>query len=100
MQKFIVILRRMRPADFMPDLLAFAGTVLLAILFRWQARDIIWSLWISSLSFGYLWILAALTCAVIYTPGRQKLGAIFGGLFMAAFFTFHASSSPGVWCLL
>lgn len=89
MQKIFAILRRMTWADFGPDLLAFAGTVLCALVFRWQARDIIWSLWISSLSFGYLWLLAALTCAVIYTPSHKKIGAILGGLFLAAFFTFH-----------
>jgi hypothetical protein len=88
-QKLFAILRRMTWADFGPDLLAFAGTVVSALVFRWQARDLIWGLWISSFSFGYLWILAALTCAVIYTPGRKKIGAIFAGLFMAAFFTFH-----------
>ncbi|MCX7008607.1 MAG: DUF6498-containing protein [Kiritimatiellaeota bacterium] len=89
MKIIIAILQRLRPADYALDLLAFAGTVALALAFRWQAHDLIWSLWISSLSFGYFWLLAALTCSVIYTPGRKKIGAIIGGLFLAAFFTFH-----------
>ncbi len=79
----------MKFADFAPDLLAFAGTVVCALLFRWQARDLIWGLWISSFTFGYLWILTALVCAVVYAPGVKKLGALFSGLFLAAFFTFH-----------
>jgi hypothetical protein len=89
MQKLFAILRRMTWADFGPDLLAFAGTVICALLFRWQAKDLIWGLWISSFSLGYLWILTILICAVIFTPGWKRIGAIFGGLFMGAFFTFH-----------
>jgi len=53
MNQVIAILRRMEPADYVLDLLAFAGTVTLALVFRWRARDLIWSLWISSLSSGY-----------------------------------------------
>jgi hypothetical protein len=89
MQKIFAILRRMTWADFGPDLLAFAGTVLCALIFRWQAKDLIWGLWISSFTFGYLWLLGALTCTIIYSPGDKKIGALFGGLFLAAFFTFH-----------
>ena len=39
--------------DLALDLLAFAGTVACATIFRWEARDVIWGLWISSLTVGY-----------------------------------------------
>ena len=89
MNKLLAILRRMEPADYVFDLLAFAGTVTLALLLRWQAHDVIWSLWISSLTFGYAWLLAALTCSVIYAPGGKKIVAGISGLFLAFFFTVH-----------
>jgi hypothetical protein len=38
--------------DLALDLFAFAGTVACAIIFRWEARDVIWGLWISSLTVG------------------------------------------------
>jgi hypothetical protein len=89
MYKLLAILRRLQPADYALDLLAFAGTVALAIGFRWQARDLIWSLWISSLSFGFVWMLTAYLCALVCVPGKAKLAAAVGGLFLMAFFTFH-----------
>ena len=91
MQKFIDILRRMTWADFGPDLLAFAGTVFCALAFRWQARDIIWSLWISSLTFGYAWMLTAFIRAIVSADGWAKAGAAVGGLFTLTFFFLHFS---------
>lgn len=91
MIKLFAILRQMRPVDFLPDLLAFAGTVLCAILFRWQAHDLIWSLWISSLTFGYAWMLTAFIRAIVVASGRMKIVATLGGLFTLAFFVLHFS---------
>ena len=91
MPKFFAILRRMTWADFGPDLLAFTGTVVSALVFHWQARDIIWSLWISSLTFGYAWMLTAFIRRIIITPGLMKIAATFGGLFTLAFFVLHFS---------
>ena len=91
MTKLLAILRQMRPADFLPDLLAFAGTVLCALVFRWQAHDLIWSLWISSLTFGYAWMLAAFVRAIVTADGWAKLSAALGGLFTLTFFVLHFS---------
>ena len=45
--------------DLLPELVAFVVTFISAIVFRWDARDIIWGLWISSLCVGYAFIVAA-----------------------------------------
>jgi hypothetical protein len=89
MNNVIAILRRMEPADYVLDLLAFAGTVTLALVFRWQARDLIWSLWISSLSFGYALMFTAYFTGIARATGLAKLGAALGGLFTLVFILFH-----------
>lgn len=40
------------------DLVAFVVALAMAWYFRWQARDLIWSLWLSSVVFGYATILS------------------------------------------
>lgn len=49
----------MKRRDILIDLLAFAATVAIAAWQRWQARDIIWGLWISSLILGYSFIVTS-----------------------------------------
>ncbi|MCX8160784.1 MAG: hypothetical protein N3G18_07615 [Candidatus Saccharicenans sp.] len=46
--------------DWLLDLGLFLGTVLLAWLERWSASDLVWSLWISSLTLGYSYILVSI----------------------------------------
>ncbi len=94
--------------DAWPDALAFASGLTLAWLFEWQTRDLVWSLWLSSLLVGYAMIIWS-----IFRPGavmaariaREKphrdglvpvalLGAgagayLAGGLLLLAFFTVH-----------
>lgn len=90
-----------------PDALAFTAGLALAWFNRWQTKDLVWSLWLSSLVVGYAMIVWS-----IFGPGvlivtgawsdRAELageprgpmlagGAILlaGGLFMLAFFTVH-----------
>lgn len=85
-----------------PDALALAGGLALAWWLRWQVRDLVWSLWLSSLLVGY-----AMIVWMIFSPAlvveraaaedgasplaRTTLGGayLFGGLFLLAFFTFH-----------
>lgn len=81
----------------------FAITVFIAWLQHWQAVDIAWSMWISSLVTGYAWIVVT-----IVTSGHQLMhGETFEGrvpadmyrpplialipfgLFLLAFFTVH-----------
>lgn len=90
-----------------PDALAFAAGLGLAWRFGWQARDLVWSLWLSSLVVGYAMIVWS-----IFGPGafiatrawadrdlfrnqpKWPMAAggaalLVGGLFMLAFFTVH-----------
>ena len=47
-------------ADLIVDVTAFGVTVLLAIALHWQAKDLIWGLWISSLCVGYTHIVMSM----------------------------------------
>jgi hypothetical protein len=75
--------------DLALDLLAFAGTVVWATLFRWEARGIIWGLWVSSLTVGYATIVSTVVRGVRSVLGSYRLVAVLGGLGTLAFFTFH-----------
>jgi hypothetical protein len=88
--------------DFLPSLFAFSFGLGLAYFFRWETRDLVWSLWLSSLVIGYLTILSVLATGVVIAlrvtthedikPGH-RLPVIFCGvilgLFFLAFFSFH-----------
>jgi hypothetical protein len=91
------------------DLCAFAGGLGLARWEQWQARDLIWSLWLSSLVVGYcsiLWMIGRMAApawrelraaraqaastgtAVDRSPGAS-VGVLVVSAFMVPFFTFH-----------
>jgi len=85
-----------------PDALAGAGGLALAWCLHWQVRDLVWSLWLSSLLVGYamiVWmifgpVLAARWAAAAGGASPMEsatLGAAYwiGALFLLAFFTFH-----------
>lgn len=88
-----------------PDALAFGVGLALAWFNDWQTKDLVWSLWLSSLLVGYAMIvwdifgmpISALTTAVGGTRPAQSgdfslagTGIVFvGRLFMLAFFTVH-----------
>ncbi len=92
------------------DFAAFAGTVALASLQRWQAKDLVWSLWISSLILGYAFIVTsafsvffrpstpdtaasaarrALFAAFPVPPALVFLGKCLSVVFLLVFFTIH-----------
>jgi len=75
--------------DLSTDLLAFAGTVAVAAAFRWEARDVIWGLWISSLTVGYATIVSNIVRGVLSVAPRYRVPAVVGGLGALAFFTVH-----------
>ncbi|MCK4679795.1 hypothetical protein KAT82_01610 [bacterium] len=75
--------------DLALDLFAFAGTVACAIIFRWEARDVIWGLWISSLTVGYATIVSNVVRGVRGVLGNYKAVALVGGIGTLAFFTVH-----------
>lgn len=47
-----------KTAAYLPDLTAFAFTLALAWYLDWQATDLVWGLWLSSLMVGYLVMLS------------------------------------------
>lgn len=86
-------------SSFLLDIVLFAATVALSVYYGWTARDLLWSLWISSLTVGYCSILAGIgrnlvSGSVLYNasadagagknPERKKLQS--PGALMAAFF--------------
>lgn len=80
-------------SDAWPDVLAFAGGLGLAWLFQWETRDLVWSLWLSSLLVGYAMILWTIFSPVWRHHREGSTGAaaaaFAGGLFLVVFFTFH-----------
>ncbi len=94
-------------ASAWPDALAFAGGLALAWHFRWETRDLVWSLWLSSLVVGYAMIVWMLIRPVVVVGSRawgvrdslggEGMGSVLlagaaaglGGLFLLAFFTVH-----------
>lgn len=75
------------------DFGAFAAGLGLAWAFRWETRDLVWSLWLSSLVVGYAMILWS-SFAPVAMHAREGRGdraalAVAGGVLMLAFFTFH-----------
>jgi len=83
-------------------LLSFVLALGMAYYFKWQARDLVWSLWLSSLVFGYLTILSSLLAGVLgalsvafsgeLTKRELVAGSFIGGIgaaFFFGFFSFH-----------
>ncbi len=69
---------------------AFVLTVVFALLFRWEARDLIWGLWISSLCVGYAFIVKSIVTAILVRDSKIPLAAAVGaGVALLVFFTFH-----------
>ena len=104
-------LRNVHWTSAWPDALAFAVGLGAALLGGWTARDLVWSLWLSSLVVGYAMILwTVLRPALLIGQGAWRdrahvrlalaegggapaimVGsiAIVGSLFVVAFFTVH-----------
>ncbi len=96
-----------RWAQAWPDALAFGGGLALAWFGGWQTKDLVWSLWLSSLLVGYamiVWMIfsPALFIATNAWRDRALIGSqpvapaaaggallMVGGLFLLAFFTVH-----------
>ena len=85
-----------------PDLLGFAGGLALAYFLKWETKDLVWSLWLCSLTLGYLTLLSAIGAraylgvhAVRHPDFERKyfwpavLVGSFGGLFFLGFFSLH-----------
>jgi len=86
-----------RPIAILLDLLAFAAGLGMAWAFGWQAKDLVWGLWLSSLVVGYTTIVVGIGRGVFrglrspWEPG-DFLGfmlSLFLGGFLLTFFTIH-----------
>ena len=86
----------------LPDVAAFAAGLGVAWMLNWQTTDLVWSLWLSSLTLGYLSIVSVIGkgvyvgLAVVSNeqfPPQYRTRAILGGLatalFLLAFFSVH-----------
>jgi hypothetical protein len=78
----------------LPDLLALGYSLVLAWLLKWEVKDLVWGLWLSSFVVGYLTILLTIFGPIIHLAksgaGLKATGLVgLGGLFMLAFFTVH-----------
>ncbi len=82
-----------RWSDAWPDALAFAAGLALAWFFRWETRDLVWSLWLSSLLVGYAMILWSAFAPALLLAREDRVGAALaaavGGAATIAFFTVH-----------
>jgi hypothetical protein len=85
-----------------PDALALGGCLAMAWWFGWQVRDLVWSLWLSSLLVGYAMIVWKIFGPVLAiwrgaaadgrSAGAPATGVglyVVGGLLLLAFFTVH-----------
>ncbi|HUJ43045.1 MAG TPA: DUF6498-containing protein [Opitutaceae bacterium] len=83
-----------------PDAFAFGGGLALAWWFQWQVRDLVWSLWLSSLLVGdaiIVWKIFGPMLAVFRSVRDTSMAAaagpiglyLLGGLFLLVFFTVH-----------
>lgn len=71
------------------DISAFAITAAYIVALQWNARDLIWGLWISSFSVGYAYLLVAIAVSTLKTESWGKLLVLLGSLPLLAFFTVH-----------
>ncbi|MEO6875996.1 MAG: DUF6498-containing protein [Opitutaceae bacterium] len=86
-----------RWAQAWPDALAFGAGLALAWFGDWQTKDLVWSLWLSSLLVGYAMIVwdifgtRALGSPGFVPPtiGMARAAVLFGQIFLLAFFTVH-----------
>ncbi len=70
------------------DVVAFSAAIVLAGALRWEATDLIWGLWLSSLVIGYTTIVATIVVGARQS-GLPPALAVPGALAVLGFFTVH-----------
>jgi hypothetical protein len=77
-----------------PDLLALVYSLALAWFLKWEVKDLVWGLWLSSLTVGYATIVLTIFGPMVRS-GREDtkplsaVAMVVGGVFMLLFFTVH-----------
>ncbi|MCB1665765.1 MAG: hypothetical protein KDI28_08270 [Pseudomonadales bacterium] len=75
-----------------PDFVALGIGLAVAYGLRWETRDLVWSLWLCSLSVGFATLFAGIA-GMLRSEGRMAVmprGALLGGsLFYVVFFSVH-----------
>lgn len=66
----------MKKSEIAIDIVVFAGTVAVAAYQNWTAKDIIWSLWITSLVLGYSFIIFSSLTIFLYDKARSSRNII------------------------
>lgn len=85
-----------------PNILAFAISLTIAYFLKWEVSDLVWSLWLCSLTLGYLTLLSSLVANALIGLNAVKKNDDFkkrripviiagsaAGLFMLIFFSIH-----------
>jgi hypothetical protein len=84
----------------LPDILAFTVGLSISYFFKWETRDLVWSLWLCSLVLGYMTLFSAIgslsyvgLAALKKVEPEKRLPLILigagGMLFLLVFFSFH-----------
>lgn len=71
-----------RTVKILIGLLSFAFLVGVAEYEAWDLKDLLWGLWISSLSIGYLFLLVAILSQLQSSSKQQAAGAVGMGVFL------------------
>jgi hypothetical protein len=70
------------------DLLAFIITVIFAVVMKWEAGDLIWGFWTSSLCYGFAFVCVGFLSSVLHAEDMTQIYLILLGPFILAFYTF------------
>jgi Family of unknown function (DUF6498) len=84
-----VLATKPSPNDFVLDAAGFALGLGVASWLGWQTRDLVWSLWLSSLAIGYLTLVLAIVRAGRGEPRAAGVPGLAAKLFLLGFFTVH-----------
>ncbi|MCU0863614.1 MAG: DUF6498-containing protein [Planctomycetes bacterium] len=75
--------------DFVLDAAGFCLGLGIAWWLGWQTRDLVWSLWLSSLVIGYATLVLAIVRVGRDDPSTRGAGGFVAKLFLLGFFTLH-----------
>lgn len=87
--------------DLAIDLTTFVAAGAMAVAFSWDATDLIWSLWLSSLLIGYSFIVVAAIRSTVNRNSQHEamfekmpplwadLARVVGAVYLVCFFTVH-----------